>query len=142
MEEEKNLTTDPEMPELLVPPEIPPEEPKKEEPVQTIQAEKKIKNGVSLLFAIFLLFMTNAAWYGYMKLYVEPRYDTRYSEYVLYMEEKDKEVEALKESYAEKEAELEEKLAQSETTLTELQEKYDKAIELLKKYTDYKEVSQ
>ena len=133
--------TDPDIPELLIPDPVDTSETAPSTP-QTVSApvkEKKIKNGVSLLFTIFLLFATNAVWFGYIKLYVEPQYDTQYSQYITFMQETEKQVEAMKTAYEQKEQEMEQKLTEAETALTDLQQRYDDAMKLLEKYTEVKQ---
>ena len=134
--------TDPDMPELLIPDPVPPSDTSSTAAAQSPAApskEKKVLNGVSLLFTIFLLFATNAVWFGYIKLYVEPHYDTQYSQYITFMQETEKKVEEMKTTYEQKEKELEQKVTDAETALQDLQQRYDDAMKLLEKYTEVKQ---
>ena len=138
----QEFKTDPDIPELLIPDPVQQTDTGSSTAAKTPAApvkEKAVKNGVSLLFTIFLLFATNAVWFGYIKLYVEPHYDTQYSQYITFMQEKEKEMAEIKLSFEQKEKELEEKVTQAETALTELQQKYDDAMKLLEKYTEVKQ---
>ena len=117
-----------------VPEDIPKELTKKEKRAQR-KEERRVKrsarNGVSFLLVLLIIISINAFWLGFIRFHVVPDYGARIEEVLA---EKDEAIKRIQAIYKVREEDFEKRLTACEEKQAALEEMYENAVKIIKKY--------
>ena len=95
------------------------------------KARRAARNGVSVILVVLIIVSINAFWLGFIRYHVVPEYQAQIEEVLA---EKDEAIRRIQAVYKVREEDFEKRLTACEEKQAELEDMYQKAVMIIKKY--------